>query len=342
MTEHENTTEVPLSLEAGTLLKNKRESLGMTQKHVANRLRLRVSVIQNIENNRFEPQQVATFTRGYLRSYAKLVGLDEKTVLAALEQTSEAHVQPQETEMQSFSRKTKHEKHNSRIMLLTWVIAIVIIGISGAWWWQNQQEDSLAQVVTEANLDVEPSAAEIADIDQFSADELIASTPAEIAEIDQLSADKLMASSRDEIASTDIKPAIEGVTLAASDGDALETTTPELAVNEDEVSEIIPDAPVAIIEAADEEQEPKLVVPEGMTRLTMKFKADCWIQVKDVNGKTLVSGTRKPGQDVELAGKAPFKVILGAPEGVTMTFASEPVDLSGYTSGKVARFTLPL
>jgi cytoskeleton protein RodZ len=74
----------------------------------------------------------------------------------------------------------------------------------------------------------------------------------------------------------------------------------------------------------------------------MTFKADCWIQVKDTNGKTLVSGTHKPGQDVELTGKAPFKVILGAPEGVTMTFASEPVDLSGYTSGKVARFTLPL
>ncbi|MGL5109148.1 MAG: RodZ domain-containing protein, partial [Vibrio ordalii] len=29
------------------------------------------------------------------------------------------------------------------------------------------------------------------------------------------------------------------------------------------------------------------------------------------------------------------------PESVSMTFASEPVDLSGYTSGKVARFTLP-
>ncbi|MEF1164024.1 helix-turn-helix domain-containing protein, partial [Vibrio parahaemolyticus] len=45
MTEHENTNEVPLSIEAGTLLKNKRESLGMTQKQVADRLRLRVSVI---------------------------------------------------------------------------------------------------------------------------------------------------------------------------------------------------------------------------------------------------------------------------------------------------------
>ncbi|EHR5764391.1 TPA: cytoskeleton protein RodZ [Vibrio parahaemolyticus] len=316
MTEHENTNEVPLSIEAGTLLKNKRESLGMTQKQVADRLRLRVSVIEDIENNRFESQQVATFTRGYLRSYAKFVGLDEKVVLVALEQTADVKPKEQEIEMQSFSRKTKHEKHNSRIMLLTWVIAIVIIGISAAWWWQNQQENSLAQVVAEANVETsQPSADEIADIDLMTEEELIASTPAELAASNNTASESsINAAQTDEVVSAETE---ESTTEATKE-------------------------PVAVIEAAEEVQEASPVVPEGMTLLTMKFKADCWIQVKDTNGKTLVSGTQKPGQDVELTGKAPFKVILGAPEGVTMTFASEPVDLSGYTSGKVARFTLPL
>ncbi|EJG0706056.1 cytoskeleton protein RodZ [Vibrio parahaemolyticus] len=316
MTEHENTNEVPLSIEAGTLLKNKRESLGMTQKQVADRLRLRVSVIEDIENNRFESQQVATFTRGYLRSYAKFVGLDEKVVLVALEQTADVKPKEQEIEMQSFSRKTKHEKHNSRIMLLTWVIAIVIIGISAAWWWQNQQENSLAQVVAEANVETsQPSADEIADIDLMTEEELIASTPAELAASNN--------------------------TASESSINAVQTDEVVPAETEESTTEAT-QQPVAVIEAAEEVQEASPVVPEGMTLLTMKFKADCWIQVKDTNGKTLVSGTQKPGQDVELTGKAPFKVILGAPEGVTMTFASEPVDLSGYTSGKVARFTLPL
>ncbi|WP_241574096.1 cytoskeleton protein RodZ [Vibrio parahaemolyticus] len=316
MTEHENTNEVPLSIEAGTLLKNKRESLGMTQKQVADRLRLRVSVIEDIENNRFESQQVATFTRGYLRSYAKFVGLDEKVVLVALEQTADVKPKEQEIEMQSFSRKTKHEKHNSRIMLLTWVIAIVIIGISAAWWWQNQQENSLAQVVAEANVETsQPSADEIADIDLMTEEELIASTPAELAASNNIASESsINAAQTDEVVPAETE---ESTTEATQQ-------------------------PVAVIEAAEEIRDASPVVPEGMTLLTMKFKADCWIQVKDTNGKTLVSGTQKPGQDVELTGKAPFKVILGAPEGVTMTFASEPVDLSGYTSGKVARFTLPL
>ncbi|AXT70037.1 cytoskeleton protein RodZ [Vibrio natriegens] len=316
MTEHENTNEVPLSIEAGTLLKNKRESLGMTQKQVADRLRLRVSVIEDIENNRFESQQVATFTRGYLRSYAKVVGLDEKVVLTALEQTADIQPKDQEIEMQSFSRKTKHEKHNSRIMFLTWVIAIVITGISAAWWWQNQQDNSLTQVVTDSSVEgPEPSAQELADIDQMSADELIASAPADITVSAEqpVAADEALSSAE----ATDVLPSDQ---LASTD-----------------IEE-----PVAVLEEAEVVEEPAIIVPEGMSLLTMTFKADCWIQVKDTNGKTLVSGTHKPGQDVELTGKAPFKVILGAPEGVTMTFASEPVDLSGYTSGKVARFTLPL
>ncbi|HHF3203790.1 cytoskeleton protein RodZ [Vibrio alginolyticus] len=316
MTEHENTNEVPLSIEAGTLLKNKRESLGMSQKQVADRLRLRISVIEDIENNRFESQQVATFTRGYLRSYAKFVGLDEKVVLTALEQTADAQPQEQEIEMQSFSRKTKDEKHNSRIMLLTWVIGLVIIGISAAWWWQNQQENSLTKEVTDSSVEApQPTAQELADIDLMTAEELIASTP-------------------EEVASTN-----EGV--AESTEASVEQGADPLLTETENTTSVDSEEPVAVIEAAGEEQ-PAPVVPEGMTLLTMKFKADCWIQVKDTNGKTLVSGTHKPGQDVELTGKAPFKVILGAPEGVTMTFASEPVDLSGYTSGKVARFTLPL
>ncbi|MFH4531011.1 cytoskeleton protein RodZ [Vibrio diabolicus] len=316
MTEHENTNEVPLSIEAGTLLKNKRESLGMSQKQVADRLRLRVSVIEDIENNRFESQQVATFTRGYLRSYAKFVGLDEKMVLTALEQTADVLPQEQEIEMQSFSRKTKDEKHNSRIMLLTWVIGLVIIGISAAWWWQNQQENSLTKEVTDSSVEApKPTAQELADIDLMTAEELIASTPEDVV------------STSNDVVETSEVPVEQG-------------SDPLLAETENTTS-VDSEEPVAVIETAEEEQ-PAPVVPEGMTLLTMKFKADCWIQVKDTNGKTLVSGTHKPGQDVELTGKAPFKVILGAPEGVTMTFASEPVDLSGYTSGKVARFTLPL
>ena len=294
-TEHDTKTQetVAPALEAGTLLKNKRESLGLTQKQISDRLKLRVTLIQQIEENQFESDQVATFMRGYIRSYAKYVNLDEKVVLSALHHAGDA--QHQEQEMLSFSRKTKTEKHNSRIMLLTWSIFAVIAGISSLWWWQNQQQDTLSQSLVNAE----------------SPEELVVEEP--------------LTPELDSLAVIESVDALTVVSAAESSDTVTQVEETQAAAEFDSV--------VA---------EPEAVTPESVAnQLVMQFSADCWIQVKDAAGKTLSTGIKKAGQTLNLSGTAPYKVILGAPEGVSMTFASEPVDLSGYTSGKVARITLP-
>ncbi|MCG6263077.1 cytoskeleton protein RodZ [Vibrio vulnificus] len=301
--------------QVGTLLKRKRESMGYTQKQVADRLRLRVNVIEQIDDNQFESGQVATFTRGYLRSYARLVGLDEKIILDALDNTGDA--QHQEQEMQSFSRKTNTEKHNSRIMLITWGIFIIITGISSLWWWQNQQENSLAQSVNQA-AQLEDAVIEESEpplIDDVVMQEMDATTES---------------NEQNEVSSEESPASPESV-------EALEVETLEPIVEAEADAELQVEPQAAVVEVTSEASK-----TNGETALTMAFRSDCWVQVKDASGKTLISGIRKSGQDLNLSGQAPFNVILGAPEGVTMTFASEPVDLSRYTAGKVARFTLPL
>ncbi|MGD8109701.1 cytoskeleton protein RodZ [Vibrio sp. TRT 17S01] len=306
-------------LEAGTILKRKREELGLSQQQIADRLRLRLNIIQNIETNQFEKDQVATFTRGYLRSYAKAVGLEESVVLCALDDCGEA--QPQEQKMQSFSGKAKREKHDSRIMTLTWGIFIIILGISSLWWWQNQQtsiiEISDEPVIAEAEattLPEEPQSTDFLTLDDdqalIEAEQSINSLPVPLPENSEQNDD------------VTVEGVIEVQEPAATD--SVETTVTEAAVEEPEQQQTT--------------SQPAEVVANS---LQMSFKADCWIQVKDASGKTLATGIKKPGQILQLSGKTPYKVILGAPENVSMTFASEPVDLSGYTSGKVARFTLP-
>lgn len=309
-TEQETQTQetVAPAIEAGTLLKNKRESLGLTQKQISDRLKLRVTLIQQIEENQFESDQVATFMRGYIRSYAKYVNLDEKVVLNALHHSGDA--QHQEQEMLSFSRKTKTEKHNSRIMLLTWSIFAVIVGISSLWWWQNQQQDTLSQSLANTESSEELVVEESLDPEL---------TSLEVIEAEQNTETSSVTENSDEL--TEVSSAEDSVTL--------------------DPVEVIEEAPEAA-DVASVTAEPETVAPEAVVNeLVMQFSADCWIQVKDASGKTLSTGIKKAGQTLNLSGTAPYKVILGAPEGVSMTFASEPVDLSGYTSGKVARITLP-
>ncbi|MFS1946823.1 cytoskeleton protein RodZ [Vibrio lentus] len=307
-TEHETQTKetVAPAIEAGTLLKNKRESLGLTQKQISDRLKLRVTLIQQIEENQFESDQVATFMRGYIRSYAKYVNLDEKVVLSALHHAGDA--QHQEQEMLSFSRKTKTEKHNSRIMILTWSIFAVIAGISSLWWWQNQQQDTLSQSL----------------VNTESSEELVVeeSLDPELTSLEVIEAEQ----------NTETSPVTEN-----SDDLLTVVSAAEASENVEQVEETQDVAEVTPVAAESETVTPEPVANE----LVMQFSADCWIQVKDAAGKTLSTGIKKAGQTLNLSGTAPYKVILGAPEGVSMTFASEPVDLSGYTSGKVARITLP-
>ncbi|EEX91557.1 Integral membrane protein [Vibrio orientalis CIP 102891 = ATCC 33934] len=304
-------------VEAGTILKNKREELGLSQKQIADRLRLRASIIENIENNNFASDQVATFTRGYLRSYARAVGIEESVVLCALDGCEDT--QPEEQEMKSFSRKTNREKHDSRIMTLTWGIFAVIAGISSVWWWQNQ-EASLADLTsdTEQELKIEQQESDPAlDFTTLEAEESrVTATDSNIEQIIEAEAEQ----TADQTSSTEI------------------IAEPVEAPNEQVTNTDDAQAP-QVAEQQPESSAQKTEVVKNL--LTLSFRDDCWIQVKDATGKTLSTGVKKAGQSLDLTGNMPYSVILGAPENVSMTLASEPVDLSGYTSGKVARFNLP-
>lgn len=303
-------------VQAGTLLKNKREQLGLSQKQIADRLRLRLSIIENIEDNNFASDQVATFTRGYLRSYAKAVGLEESEVLCALDGCDET--KPEAQEMKSFSRKTKREAHDSRIMTLTWGIFAVIIGISSVWWWQNQ-ETSMVDLTSQTDQELELE-------QQASSQELDFTTLEDV----QPQSPTSQQVESGEVEAPDLEQQVAEP----------ETQTEIVAEVQQPETESQPQEPIA--EAEPVVEEAQALQPQAIANLLkLSFSDDCWIQVKDSSGKTLSTGVKKAGQKLELNGEMPYSVILGAPENVSMTLASEPVDLSGYTSGKVARFNLP-
>ena len=65
----------------GMILSSARKELGWTVEDIATSLNLRVSVIEALEADDYTKLPGATFVRGYLRSYARLTGIDEKEVL---------------------------------------------------------------------------------------------------------------------------------------------------------------------------------------------------------------------------------------------------------------------
>ncbi|GAM61828.1 putative membrane protein [Vibrio ishigakensis] len=69
--------------------------------------------------------------------------------------------------------------------------------------------------------------------------------------------------------------------------------------------------------------------------ISMSFSADCWIQIQDVNGKTLSTGVMKAGRTLELEGQGPFKFVVGAPEAASLSISGEPSTFLGILRAKL-------
>jgi cytoskeleton protein RodZ len=141
----ENNLEQPQET-LGQALKKRREDAGKSLEQLAGALKLSVLQLQRLENDEHELLGPTTFVKGYIRSYCRELKIDSQAMLALLPE----HVEPaKKSKMQSFSRRTEKEAHDSRLMLFSYFILAVIIGSSVFWWWQNSNQN-IEQPVTTA------------------------------------------------------------------------------------------------------------------------------------------------------------------------------------------------
>lgn len=80
---HENMSEniIQSSIGPGMRLQEARVKLGLSVEDVAQRLCLRTQVIESLESDHYGDFAGLVFTRGYLKAYARLVGLDAKNIM---------------------------------------------------------------------------------------------------------------------------------------------------------------------------------------------------------------------------------------------------------------------
>ncbi|WP_421228052.1 cytoskeleton protein RodZ [Aeromonas enteropelogenes] len=297
----------------GQLLRNAREQLGWTREQVASRIHLRLTLIAAIESDTYDKHTSHTFIRGYLRTYAKLVGIPEETILAAYDKLG--LTPPDNIDMQSFSRRSRQQANDSRLKVVTWLVILVLIGLSVAWWWQSTARRSAGD-------------------EALAATEMSASTS--VAATDSVPGTESLAPVTDAT-----EPAIDAAAPVAV-SDATGTLAPEAAV----LPEENPSAAVSTqaesstsdVAATDESAASE---PASAPQLKMSFTADCWLDVKDANGKTLYSGLKKANDELVLEGAEPLKLIVGAPMAVKLEYKGQSFDMSRYNNGRTARFSLP-
>ncbi|CAI2125677.1 Cytoskeleton protein rodZ [Serratia ficaria] len=314
-----------VSMTTGQRLRQAREQLGLSQQAVAERLCLKMSTVRDIEEDSISADLASTFVRGYIRSYAKLVHLPEDELLPILAKQAPlkmAKVAP----MQSFSLGKRRKKRDGWLMSFTWLIVFVVIGLTGAWWWQNHkaQQDEIATMADQSSAQLsQNNEGQQVPLTDGNADggTSVPLTDNATTPVDTGAAPQAPAAIAQAPAAEAQQPAVVSPS---------QTTLPETAPAAPSAQAPLPTADAGVAAAA---ADPNALV--------MDFSADCWLQVTDANGKTLFSGTQKSGGKLNLAGTAPYKLTIGAPAAVQIQYQGKPVDLSRFVkSNRVARLTV--
>ncbi len=309
----------------GARLRNAREQLGLSQQAVAERLCLKVSTVRDIEEDKAPADLASTFLRGYIRSYARLVHIPEEELLPMM--AKQAPIRATKlAPMQSFSLGKRRKKRDGWLMSFTWLILFVVIGLSGAWWWQDhkaQQEEitSMADQST-SDLNSSDSGSQSIPLDTSSANNAPDTTAAN-------------ANSAPVDTSTAPAPSAPAATPAPVDNNAV--VAPSQANVDTAAAAPAAPAPTSALPT----DQANAATTASAQDLVMNFSADCWLEVSDATGKKLFSGLQRKGGNLNLSGQAPYKLKIGAPAAVQIQYLGKPVDLSRFIrTNQVARLTL--
>ncbi|PUW42998.1 cytoskeleton protein RodZ [Cronobacter sakazakii] len=315
----------------GERLRLAREQLGLSQQVVAERLCLKVSTVRDIEEDKAPADLASTFLRGYIRSYARLVHVPEEELLPMLSKQAPVRT-AQVAPMQTYALGKSRKKRDGWLMSFTWLVLFVVVGLTGAWWWQNHkaQQEEISTMADQSSAELSQNAA---------------NSPQSV----PLNTDNTADASQDQATPPADLPSGDTQNTASNNPQPTPMPSPNTASQQPVV---VPPSQANTDTAAQQNttQPAQSQLPVGQAStapaadanaLVMNFTADCWLEVTDATGKKLFSGLQRKDTNLNLSGQAPYRLKIGAPSAVQIQYQGKPVDLSRFIrTNQVARLTL--
>ncbi len=125
------TLDTESKISAGELLSSARISWDLTVEDVALNLNLGTDTINALEQNDYDRLPGHTFVKGYIRSYAKLLKLDEVAVLNAVEpEESVPDASIPRMNPRPYSRATVKKKKSGGVFFKI-LLGVILLGVGG-------------------------------------------------------------------------------------------------------------------------------------------------------------------------------------------------------------------
>ena len=281
-----------------------RQQKGLSVEEVASSLRISEDYVVALEHHDLQRLPEPAFIRGYLRKYARLLDCDADLLIAefdqAIGQDGKQAIHLREGRDEPMTLRA--HRTPSAAMGLGLMALVLVGGLSYFAWTSRDAFDGFDANVADV-LEPAEITGPVVDGNAQAADVLNAVSQ------DFEPPAKEMPATVDEVPGEDAEP----VEVAAE--------------NQPEASNAEPQ------QTATQELE------SGEVQMVVRFRDDCWIEVRDASEKVLVSDLRRAGSNLELNVLPPVNVRLGNAPGIEeITLNGSPVTVDA--SRKVASLVL--
>ncbi len=301
----------------GAELRQAREARRRSVSDVAAKLNLTKSVIDNLEVGAWDRLNGRTYARGYLNSYANFLGLSATDILAQFDQEYQEELPPLKARKRvagkGYAKKNRRRFPWGKLILLG--LIIVVIGFVYQQW-----PGIKAKVMSEMGM--ESNDAEILSSDIGGASPGSNITPQQVEQSDRENRAEQIGSNQ--------------VTALALPSLTAETPIIVDSDNSSGSNAVVSTPTESAIPVRSQQQ-----IDPMQGTLALAFSGECWVEVKDANGKTLLNEIKKSGEQIVLIGKSPLQIALGDASRVKVRFNGALFNTQPFTSrGGVARFSL--
>ena len=291
------------SVTLGERLAREREQQGLSRADVAQRLHMSAWQVEALEAGDYSRLPKGTFLRGFVRNYAKVLGLPAESVLSLLKEGRPHDPAPGiVVPTQNIRFDPIGERLSSPyVKASVYAVVAVAVGFAVMYWWLFVKPTPPGGSVASKKatpMEVVPHT--------------VASAP--------LPAPAEPAPPKDLAVAPPAAPPVE----APRPAEAARAMDPPKV-------EPVPGPPPRGRES----------LAKGAERaLKFRFTGESWVEVRDGRGRVLFQQLNAPGSEAEVTAKPPFSIVVGNAPEVRLQMNGQPFALEPHTRVAVARFTI--
>ena len=363
-------------ISVGLRLQKARMEKKLSQVQVAEKLFLTTQIIECLDDGAFERIPKKAFIRGYIRAYARVVGLEGSELVAAYDaevgrddgQEGEATIL-MNAEDPSIAKNPIFRAGAMGITVLVIVVLLVWMVMSGGQMdrsgpppssvratssnAEGQIRDEASSVTTRGSSMSDENSPSITDRDVVpDPEDGRAGDSAEIAEeaYDEAELDGESALSP---GNQDRDPGAEDLSeqepSQASQSSETERETGDVALyGEAEAPPVrsalgasVGEATPNVFRSVTDTGRFIQVIVDGEDTVVIRTAESCWVEVADATGYLLYGDLNQSGDELEVIGAAPFQILLGKASAAQVRFNGQEVDLEPHTTRQfTARLTV--